>query len=193
MKKFKKLILLGAMLFVVSCGNSPEKQVQKDVEVTFKALQSGNVEEIRKVDKEAAKAFEDPEYKEILQIFLDGYKKITYKVNSTKVNGNKATVNTHVKAPDFSKYFPEMMAQLQKEAIEKVMNGSLKNDDVEKFATEYMRKYLSEKLNATDLSYIEKDLNIIYEKKGNNWIISSDKENDEFTSMLTFGLDKMGE
>ncbi|BBM39778.1 hypothetical protein JCM16775_p2003 (plasmid) [Leptotrichia hofstadii] len=48
---------------------------------------------------------------ETVKIFLSGYKKMSYKIKKTKVEGDKAIVNLDIKAPDLSSYFPEFMQQ----------------------------------------------------------------------------------
>ena len=73
----KILLVLSMLLLVCSCGTP---QAQKDFESMFKALQSGDVKKMNQINPDAKISEND----ENVKIFLDGYKKISYKINKTE-------------------------------------------------------------------------------------------------------------
>ena len=100
----KILLVLTMMLFVFSCGTP---QAQKDLESVLKALQTEDAKKIKELNPNSEMTTND----ETLKIFLNGYKKMSYKIKKTKVEGDKAIVNLDIKAPDLSSYFPDFVQQ----------------------------------------------------------------------------------
>ena len=100
------LILLTFIMFVINCG---KLQAQENLEIMLNDLQSGDISKIKKLNLE----YQIGKENEAMQkVFIEGYKKMTYKIKDIKVEGDKKTVNLDIKVPDLYEYFPEYMEEL---------------------------------------------------------------------------------
>lgn len=170
----KILLVLSMLLLVCSCGTP---QAQKDFESMFKALQSGDVKKINQINPDAKISEND---------FLDGYKKISYKINKTEVEGDKATINLDIKAPDLSSYFPEFLQQAMALAF---ANFGKSEEEIKKLGEDFTIKYFKDKLSSKDLKFTEKNINVIMKKDGKKWKVDKDQSKD-LSEILTFGFSK---
>ena len=67
------------------------------------------------------------------------------------------------------------------------INSSGKSEEeVQKIVTSAMMQYVAEKLNSGNVQYMEKTINVKYEKNGGSWVMSDD--NAEFATILSLGL-----
>ena len=171
----KILLVLSMLLLVCSCGTP---QAQKDFESMFKALQSGDVKKINQINPDAKISEND---------FLDGYKKISYKINKTEVEGDKATINLDIKAPDLSYYFPEFFQQAM--ALDFVEYFGKSEEEEIKIFEDFAIKYFKDKLSSKDLKFTEKNINVIMKKDGKKWKVDKDQSKD-LSEILTFGFSK---
>ena len=168
-----KKILIG-LLFTISLVSYGTSKVQKDFELKLKYLQSGSKKEIDKLYEESWLIDDNSEE---LKVLLSGYKKITYKINSTKVKRDTAVINLDMKAPNLFYYVPEI--------IEKSAESELSNSG------EFLRDFFEEKLNSKDLVYLEKNINVYLKKEENDWVVDEEEpKNAEFGEMITLGLSK---
>ena len=180
----KILLVLTVMLFVFSCGTP---QAQKDLESVLKALQTGDAKKIKELNPNSEMSAND----ETVKIFLSGYKKMSYKIKKTKVEGDKAIVNLDIKAPDLSSYFPEFMQQGMALAFS---NFGKSEEEMKKLGEEFTTKYFEEKLKSKDLKFNEKNIDVVLKKNGKNWQVDGqDEKNKELFEIITFGFSKLAE
>lgn len=181
----KKILLFLLLLFlIVSCGTP---KVQKDFEIMLKSLQSGDIEKIKKLNPKSEISVNDESEK----LFLNGYKKMTYKIKSTKVEGDTATINLDLKAPDLTVYFPEYF---QKVITMAFANFGKSEEDMKGIGEKFVTDFFAEKLNSKDLKYNEKNVDVIFKKKGNDWEIDNENEkNKPFFEIISFGFTKLAE
>ena len=182
MKRILTVLLSVILLF--SCG---APKVQKDFEKMLSALKSGDIEKIKKLTPGLEVQFND----EISKMYLEGYKKLSYKIKNTKVTGDTAVINLDMKAPDLSSYFPEYMKKLSE------IGGKNLESDPEKIMNQsekIMSDFFTEKLNSADLKYTEKNIDVHFKKNGKEWEIDyNNSKNKDYISMITLGFLKLGE
>ena len=180
----KILLILTTLLLIVSCGTP---QAQKDLESVLKALQTGDTKKIKELNPNSEMSEND----ETVKIFLSGYKKMSYKIKKTKVEGDKAIVNLDIKAPDLSSYFPEFMQQGMALAFS---NFGKSEEEMKKLGEEFTTKYFEEKLKSKDLKFNEKNIDVVLKKNGKNWQVDGqDEKNKELFEIITFGFSKLAE
>ena len=178
----KILLVLTMMLFVFSCGTP---QAQKALESVLKALQTEDAKKIKELNPNSEMTTND----ETLKIFLNGYKKMSYKIKKTKVEGDKAIVNLDIKAPDLSSYFPDFVQQAMALAF---ANFGKSEEEIKKLGEEFSTKYFEEKLKSKDLKFNERNVDVVLKKNGKNWQVDGqDEKNKEFFEVLTFGFSKL--
>ncbi|MDO5089743.1 MAG: DUF4352 domain-containing protein [Leptotrichiaceae bacterium] len=178
------LVVLSLLFLVVGCGTP---KVQKDFETMLKVLQNGDTEKIKQLNPQSDIADDS----ESIKIFLDGYKKMTYKIKNTKVEGDTATINLDLKAPDLTGYFPEYMQKIMALAF---ANLGKSGEEMKKLGEEFVVEFFGEKLNSKDLKYNEKNIDVIFKKNGEKWEIDSENEkNKPFFEIISFGFSKLME
>lgn len=181
MKKILTILLLG--IFLVSCA----PKVQKDFEKMLSTLQSGDIEKIKKLAPDLAIQFND----EISKMYLNGFKKLSYKIKKTKVTGDTAIVNLDMKAPDLSSYFPEYMKKLSEMGNK---NLETEPEKIMEQSQKFMNDFFTEKLNSSDLKYTEKNVDVHFKKNGKEWEVDyNNSKNKDFIEMLSLGFSKLGE
>lgn len=172
MKKILSVIIL-IFLTIVSCGG--KHITQKDFENSMNALQKGNISEFVGKNSEAAEA---------LNIFSEGYKKITYKINKVTTSSNESVLNVTIKAPVLT----GVMEEVQKKSMQNVKNLMGKSGkELEEESKKILSEVISQKLNSPDLKYDEETFDVIYTKKGNTWELNSEK-NDKLLKIVTLGI-----
>ena len=78
----------------ISCGR--DAVAKRMFEQHMKIIQSGDMNKIKKWDS----SMNTPE----IGIVLEGFKKITYKINKVETKDKTATVNVTIKYPDYSTF-----------------------------------------------------------------------------------------
>ena len=172
--KARILILLGILLFVVSCGTHP---AQKNFEEEMKIIQSGDLSKFGKTEGNVITILQN-----FSKIYGEGMKKITYKVNKVEAKGNTATINVTVKAPDLSLSSDELRNKLAENLAKSTPQN---NEEFQKQMIQVGKEFFNEKFNSKDLKYSEKTVDVKYVKNGKDWEMSD--ENEEFFKIITFG------
>ena len=115
----KVLISILFSIFLISCG-SPK--VQKDFEKLLSDLKIGNVAKAQKInlDMKSANSLE------LIKLSSNGYKKMTYKIKNTKVEGDNAVINLDMKVPNFVSYLIEFFQEVEKASSS---NSKLNNEN----------------------------------------------------------------
>ena len=180
MRKILTIIMLTLFL-TVSCG---KPEAQKILEKDLNALQSGEITNITGIIPNS-KEFSNTN-SEMSAAFANAYKKLTYKVTKTKVEGDTATMNVDLKIPELASYFPEYFQK----AIElrfSMLNG--KEEDAEAKIKNLAKEFFEEKLNSKDLKYFEKNVEVVFKKEGNEWKFDEgNSKNKDFLDGLTLGF-----
>ena len=180
MRKILTIIML-TLLLTVSCG---KPEAQKILEKDLNALQSGETTNITGIIPNSKK-FSNTN-SEMSAAFANAYKKLTYKVTKTKVEGDTATMNVDLKIPELASYFPEYFQK----AIElrfSMLNG--KEEDAETKIKNLAKEFFEEKLNSKDLKYFEKNVEVVFKKEGNEWKFDEgNSKNKDFIDGLTLGF-----
>ena len=141
MKKILTIIML-TLLLTVSCG---KPEAQKILEKNLNALQSGETTNITGIISNT-KNFSNPN-NEMSEAFANAYKKLTYKVTNTKVEGDTTTMNVDLKIPKLASYFPEYFQKVM-ELRFSALNG--KEEDTEAKIKNLSKEFFEEKLNSKD-------------------------------------------
>ena len=174
--------LLVGLLLTISLISYGTTKVQKDFEGKLKKLKSGNEDKIGNLNQYFGIFISDLV---ILDILRSGHKKMTYKINSAKVEGDTAVINLDMKSPNLSYYFPEFIKKVYELIFADPEN--IKEDD-----EEFVNNFFKEKLNLKDLKYSKKNINVYLRKEGNDWLVDEEEsKNDDFNEMITLGLLKL--
>ena len=180
MRKILTIIML-TLLLTVSCG---KPEAQKILEKDLNALQSGETTNITGIIPNSKK-FSNTN-SEMSAAFANAYKKLTYKVTKTKVEGDTATMNVDLKIPELASYFPEYF-QKAMELRFSTLNG--KEEDTEAKIKNLAKEFFEEKLNSKDLKYFEKNVEVVFKKEGNEWKFDEgNSKNKDFIDGLTLGF-----
>jgi len=180
MRKILTIIML-TLLLTVSCG---KPEAQKILEKDLNALQSGETTNITGIIPNSKK-FSNTN-SEMSAAFTNAYKKLTYKVTKTKVEGDTATMNVDLKIPELASYFPEYF-QKAMELRFSMLNG--KEEDAEAKIKNLAKEFFEEKLNSKDLKYFEKNVEVVFKKEGNEWKFDEgNSKNKDFIDGLTLGF-----
>ena len=180
MRKILTIIML-TLLLTVSCG---KPEAQKILEKDLNALQSGEITNITGISPNS-KEFSNTN-SEMSSAFANAYKKLTYKVTKTKVEGDTATMNVDLKIPELASYFPEYF-QKAMELRFSTLNG--KEEDIEAKIKNLAKEFFEEKLNSKDLKYFEKNVEVVFKKEGNEWKFDEgNSKNKDFLDGLTLGF-----
>ena len=180
MRKILTIIML-TLLLTVSCG---KPEAQKILEKDLNALQSGETTNITGIIPNSKK-FSNTN-SEMSAAFANAYKKLTYKVTKTRVEGDTATMNVDLKIPELASYFPEYF-QKAMELRFSTLNG--KEEDTEAKIKNLAKEFFEEKLNSKDLKYFEKNVEVVFKKEGNEWKFDEgNSKNKDFIDGLTLGF-----
>ena len=172
MKKVLSVLIL-ILVIIVSCGG--KHITEKHFEEMMVSLQKGNLSPLVGDDKETEKN---------LKVLINGYKKITYKINKVTVNDNESILNVTMKSPVLT----GVIQEVQKKSMQNAKNLMGKSGkELEEESKKMLSEVISQKLNSPDLKYNEETFDVIYTKKGNTWELNSEK-NAKFQKVVTLGI-----
>ena len=167
-------ILLFILLTIVSCGG--KHPAQTHFENMMVSLQKGDVSSLTGNDKETEKN---------LKLLIDGYKKMTYKINKVTVNNDGPVLNVTIKYPVL-KGIGEDIKKKAMQNIDKIAEKSEKEIDEE--SEKIFSEVISERLNSPDLKYNEETFDVIYTKEGKDWDIDPNK-NDKLIKVMALDME----
>ncbi|MBP7739155.1 MAG: hypothetical protein KA080_00330 [Leptotrichiaceae bacterium] len=174
--------LLVGLLLTISLISYGTTKIQKDFERKLENLKSEKGNKSGKLYEDFGIFIDDGI---LLDVLTDGHKKMTYKINSAKVEGDTAVINLDMKSPNLSYYFPEFIKKVYELIFADPEN--IKEDD-----EEFVNNFFKEKLNLKDLKYSKKNINVYLRKEGNDWLVDEEEsKNDDFNEMITLGLLKL--
>ncbi len=153
--------LLVGLLLTISLISYGTTKIQKDFERKLENLKSEKGNKSGKLYEDFGIFIDDGI---LLDVLTDGHKKMTYKINSAKVEGDTAVINLDMKSPNLSYYFPEFIKKVYELIFADPEN--IKEDD-----EEFVNNFFKEKLNLKDLKYSKKNINVYLRKEGNDWLV----------------------
>lgn len=122
---------------------------------------------------------------ESMNLFKEAYKKITYKVNNATETQNKVILNVTMKYPDLS----EIKSLVNKKVTDNAQQLKGSSEAViEEKTMKWMKEFIDQKLNDSNLKYSEKTFDIIYTNVNGEWI-QSDETSSDFNKVMTFDMD----
>ena len=108
---------------------------------------------------------------ESMNLFKEAYKKITYKVNNATETQNKVILNVTMKYPDLS----EIKSLVNKKVTDNAQQLKGSSEAViEEKTMKWMKEFIDQKLNDSNLKYSEKTFDIIYTNVNGEWIQSDE-------------------
>ncbi len=168
------IIVFVLMLSIVSCQNG-RKSAENNVKKLMETVKKGDFSALN-YNKEATG---------VLEAFGGAYKKLSYKINkTTQVDKNKVLVNITIKYPDLSEAEKIFKGKILKEG-QKLSQSSKKSDEeIKKLSIQLLKEAINEKLNDSNLKYLEETFDIVYTKQNNNWEMEGN--NPQFTKAMFF-------
>ena len=147
------------------------------------SILKGTIESLQKGDYSSM--ITDKDELEAMNIFSNAYKKINYKINNVTETQDKVVLNVTMKYPDLS----EIPTLVNKKVINNVQQLQGKSDAIiEQQTMKWMKELVDQKLNDTNLKYLEETFNMIYVKVNDEWT-TQDEENLNFSRVMKFNID----
>ena len=147
------------------------------------SILKGTMESLQKGDYSSM--ITDKDELEAMNIFSNAYKKINYKINNVTETQDKVVLNVTMKYPDLS----EIPTLVNKKVINNVQQLQGKSDAVKEQQTmKWMKELVDQKLNDTNLKYLEETFDMIYVKVNDEWT-TQDEENLNFSRVMKFNID----
>ncbi len=147
------------------------------------SILKGTIESLQKGDYSSM--ITDKDELEAMNIFSNAYKKINYKINNVTETQDKVVLNVTMKYPDLS----EIPTLVNKKVINNVQQLQGKSDAVKEQQTmKWMKELVDQKLNDTNLKYLEETFDMIYVKVNDEWT-TQDEENLNFSRVMKFNID----
>lgn len=181
MKKLKKVVpflLIFSLLFgVYGCGTKSPSDTTKEYLEEIKKGENGDFSSLlnKTLDNSEGKAAKNNK-DESAKILTESMKKITYTINSEKIDGDKAVVNVKVNGPDVA----SVMVDYMQKALAAAFNEAFSGKEPTKEETEKVYdKLLIECFN--NVKYTDRTGDISLTKVDGKWKINGD---DSLTKLL---------
>lgn len=181
MKKFKKVVpflLIFTLLFgVYGCGTKSPSDTTKEYLEEIKKGENGDFSSLlnKTLDNSEAKAAKTNK-DESAKKLIESMKKLTYTINSEKIEGDKAVVNVKVNGPDVA----SVMVDYMQKALAAAFNEAFSGKEPTKEETEKVfDKLLIECFN--NVKFTDRTGDISLTKVDGKWKINSD---DSLTKLL---------
>lgn len=174
MNYLKKLIcFMAAIILVATVSGCGSKSPSNVLSGKFDNLKNGDENTISDVLDSEIKNEElnDYNYTDSENSMIEAVKKTTYKVNSEKVDGDSATVNVTVNAPDLTDAFTQFMERVFSDALSNAFSG---NTETEEEIDAKYDKILSEIVQNVKFSDRTMDIEMVKEEK--EWKIKNDND-----------------
>ena len=147
------------------------------------SILKGTIESLQKGDYSSM--ITDKDELEAMNIFSNAYKKINYKVNNVTETQDKVVLNVTMKYPDLS----EIPTLVNKKVINNVQQLQGKSDAIiEQQTMKWMKELVDQKLNDTNLKYLEETFDMTYVKVNDEWT-TQNEENLNFNRVMKFNID----
>ena len=203
------IIIIGSgILYINAKNNKKRESVKKSAVSTI--LQSQNMASITTPQpnttggsgkeaaentlKEAIDILQKGDYSSIttdkneldsMSLFKEAYKKISYKINNTTETQGKVVLNVTMKYPDLS----EIKTLVHKKVIDNAQQLKGQSEaSIEKQTMKWMKEFIDQKLNNSNLRYSEKTFDLTYTNVNGEWT-QSNEANSDFNKVMTFDMD----
>lgn len=180
LKRILSIMLLFVLILgVYGCGSKSPSNAVKNYFEELKKGQNADFSNMLSTSLESAEKdnkISDDSTKKI----IDSMTKVTYTINSEKIDGDSATVNVKVNGPDMSKVLAEFMQKAVTTALEKSLSGDKMSTDDQN--TLY-NNILSDCLN--NITYADRTGDISLKKSNGEWKIDA----DDSLKKLLLGID----
>lgn len=177
MKKFlSSLLALAMIISIVGCaGPKPEDTVSAFLD----SFINGNFEEANKYITDSDEAFyslEDlmNENPSAYEAMMTAYKKMTYSILNSTVDGDKAQVETKITAPGLGTIFKEANMEAINIFLSKMFSEDSNEDFDENYANELLNSIIIEKLTSDTIPMITKTITINLVKEDGTWLIENE-------------------
>jgi len=203
------IIIIGSgILYINAQNNKKRESVKKSAVSTI--LQSQNMASITTPQpnttggsgkeaaentlKEAIDILQKGDYSSIttdkneldsMNLFKEAYKKISYKINNATETQGKVVLNVTMKYPDLS----EIKTLVNKKVIDNAQQLKGQSEaTIEKQTMKWMKEFIDQKLNNSNLKYSEKTFDLTYTNVNGEWT-QSNEANSDFNKVMTFDMD----
>ena len=203
------IIIIGSgILYINAQNNKKRESVKKSAVSTI--LQSQNMASITTPQpnttggsgkeaaentlKEAIDILQKGDYSSIttdkneldsMNLFKEAYKKISYKINNATETQGKVVLNVTMKYPDLS----EIKMLVNKKVIDNAQQLKGQSEaTIEKQTMKWMKEFIDQKLNNSNLKYSEKTFDLTYTNVNGEWT-QSNEANSDFNKVMTFDMD----
>ena len=187
LKKIVSIMLLFVMILgVYGCGSKSPSNVVKTYFEELKKGTNGDLTKMLDNSLESAEKSNKSDTKEnklsdeSTKKIIDSMAKLTYTINSEKIDGDSATVNLKVNGPDMSKVLAEFMQKAFTTALSKSFSGDKINEEEQ---NKLFQSILSDCLN--NITYAERTGDISLKKSNGEWKIDT----DDSLKKLLLGID----
>ena len=120
-----------------------------------------------------------------MSLFKEAYKKISYKINNTTETQGKVVLNVTMKYPDLS----EIKTLVNKKVVDNAQQLKGQSEaSIEKQTMKWMKEFIDQKLNNSNLKYSEKTFDLTYTNVNGEWT-QSNEANSDFNKVMTFDMD----
>ena len=203
------IIIIGSGILYINAQNKKKKESVKKSAVST-ILQSQNMASITTPQpnttggsgkeaaentlKEAIDILQKGDYSSIttdkneldsMNLFKEAYKKISYKINNATETQGKVILNVTMKYPDLS----EIKTLVNKKVIDNAQQLKGQSEaTIEKQTMKWMKGFIDQKLNNSNLKYSEKTFDLTYTNVNGEWT-QSNEANSDFNKVMTFDMD----
>lgn len=203
------IIIIGSGILYINAQNKKKKESVKKSAVST-ILQSQNMASITTPQpnttggsgkeaaentlKEAIDILQKGDYSSIttdkneldsMNLFKEAYKKISYKINNATETQGKVILNVTMKYPDLS----EIKTLVNKKVIDNAQQLKGQSEaTIEKQTMKWMKEFIDQKLNNSNLKYSEKTFDLTYTNVNGEWT-QSNEANSDFNKVMTFDMD----
>ncbi|HSQ87236.1 DUF5105 domain-containing protein, partial [Romboutsia sp.] len=172
MKRFKKIVSIMLLLtLVVGVSGCSTQSPSDTVKIYFEEVKKGENGDFSKLLNENLNESENKEdfSDEASKKLMDSMKKLTYTINSEKIDGDSATVNVKVNGPDMATVVAKYMQEAVTMAFSQAFSGNQPTEEEsEKLYNSILLKYLE------DINYTDRTEDISLTKKDGQWQINDD-------------------
>lgn len=167
MKKYLLLVMVCILLFPLNVNASQKSEVKTAVKQYFKLVKKSDFDGINKMAYSKQYGIEDTDvYKSqnSLMNYIKKYnKRVTYKISSVKINGEKATVKMKVKYVDSEDVYSNLFLI--------VLADTFAEENID--ADDYMDKAFAKAVKMTNVKMKTRDITAKFQKKKGKWLIRS--------------------
>lgn len=182
MKRIISIFLIILLTFtVVGCNkNNPEDTVES----YLNAIKNGDVENLEQYvveedDDNNLELSEIDEDDKIKKAFSKAYSKLEYEVLNVETNGDKAKVETRIKAPNLGEVMSATLAEILPGVFEDAFEESFSENPEETFDETALKKQMidvfAKNINKDDISLVENTVKIDLVKEDDKWLIKVDE------------------